>query len=730
MVSLNEISPSAQVPLVVDLDGTLIRTDLLWEYLGRLVRRNPCWIFPILFWWLRGRAFLKQQLARRVQLDPLALPYHKDFMRWLRAQKAGGRTIILATASDYHMAKPVADCVGLFDEVLASDGKTNLRRGNKLKALIAKYGERGFDYAGNSPDDLAVWSGAREAIVVNASRKVRAQAATITRIAETFPENYSRFINLQCFVNEVFVHSGYAIAAGAGLLLATAFPKHGLAGLAWLAPALMLLAASGKSRADAFRAGYVAGFAFWLASLYWLLLIPVTGYPILGWLALAAFLALFMGIWTWFTAPGPGRTANLGSWAGRTGWALAGAAAWVALEMFRARIFSGFPWSFLAASQYQLTPLIQISAITGVYGVSFVVVWASLSLFSAVRMIFQKPTTRLAWQAEIILPLLAVITLFIIGAGQLRQPATSGKSVRITLAQPSVPQTMIWDRRENANRFAGLLELSANALTNRTDLLIWPEAGVPEFDDVSYQAITNFAGGHHVSMIFNADEAVWADQPRNDKDFVVYNSAFLLQPDGHLASIYRKQNLVVFGEYIPLVKWLPFIKWFTPIEDGFAAGDHPGLFRIPALGINAVPLICFEDTFPHFVRLAVNTNTDFLVNLTNDGWFGTGDEQWQHAANAVFRAVENGVPLVRCCNNGLTCWIDAHGRIRQLFKDRTGSEYGPGAMSFELPLPLEKASPTFYNRHGDWFGWGCVAVTVLFAGRMIWRSKMNREGKN
>src|SRR6185369_5441083 len=116
-------------------------------------------------------------------------------------------------------------------------------------------------------------------------------------------------------------------------------------------------------------------------------------------------------------------------------------------------------------------------------------------------------------------------------------------------------------------------------------------------------------------------------------------------------------------------------------------------------------LICFEDTFGHLVRESVDDETDFLVNLTNNGWFGNSAAQWQHAASAAFRAVENGIPLLRCSNNGLTCWIDSRGRLRELFRDQTGSEYGVGFATWQIPLlaPEDKASRTFYNRHGDWF---------------------------
>ena len=120
-------------------------------------------------------------------------------------------------------------------------------------------------------------------------------------------------------------------------------------------------------------------------------------------------------------------------------------------------------------------------------------------------------------------------------------------------------------------------------------------------------------------------------------------------------------------------------------------------------------LICFEDVFPQLAREYVQDDTDFLVNLTNDGWFGKSAAQWQQAVTAVFRAVENGVPLVRCCNNGLTCWADATGRLREVFKDPAGDIYGPGFMAIEIPVG-GKREPTFYNRHGDWFGWGCLAL--------------------
>ncbi|MBU6409251.1 MAG: apolipoprotein N-acyltransferase [Verrucomicrobia bacterium] len=728
-------SPSArQVPLVVDLDGTLLKTDLVWEYLARQLRRNPFSLPAILFWWMRGRACLKRKLANRVQLDPSTLPYNEKFLAWLRQQKASGRALVLATAADLNMALPVADYAGIFDEVLASDGRINLRGRNKLAALTAKFGARGFDYAGNSRADLAVWQGARQAVVVNAGSGLVLRASKCCELGVTFRDDYNPLFIAGRFLNELIWRSGYLAAIVAGLLLAAAFPRGDIAGFAWIAPGLLVFAA-GRSGGGAFRAGYIGGMAFWLASLYWLLLIPAAGFPILGWLALCAYLALFPAVWLWLVAGQGPQFLDRASWSGRAAWAFCGAAAWVAVEMVRARLLGGFPWNFIGGSQFQMLPLIQIASVTGVYGVSFIVVWTSLSLLSAVEMMVRRPSLRTAWLAEVIVPFAVVGGIFAFGMVRLAGGAASAPTVRLALVQPSIPQTLIWDPGENARRFGQLLVLSQKALAGQPDVVVWPESAVPEFESsmANYMSVTNFARRHHVWMIFNADD--WLPDAADTNHYDVFNSAFLFGPNGDFARVYHKQKLVIFGEYIPLERWLPLIKWLTPITGSFSAGnegvqfvihpaqsdpppgvielDHSPVSEAAPRTVTVSPLICYEDTFPPLARKAVRARTDFLVNLTNDGWFGDSAEQWQHEANALFRAVENGVPLVRCCNNGVTCWIDAQGRVQRIFRDPAGTVYGPGAMTIEVPVrPHEQ---TFYNRHGDWFGWGCTAIAGLIA---------------
>jgi apolipoprotein N-acyltransferase len=751
------MADTSNVPLVVDLDGTLIRTDLMWESLASLLRRNPLALFLVLYWWSRGRARLKQELGRRVQVEVARLPFHQPFLDWLQQEKAAERRIVLATASDRLMVEPVVRHLGFFDEVLASDGKMNLRRDQKRQALVQRFGERGFDYAGNSPDDLTVWRSARTAIVVNAAPSVLRQAANCAELGPSFCTGYSSTATARRFLLELFWRSGYLAAMAAGLLLAFSFPSFGIAGFAWAVPAVMLAAAAGKSRADRFRVGYLCGLTFWLVSLYWLLLMPAPLYSVvLGWLALCAYIALYFGAWLALAGssarllpaspasdepgnapyPPPANAAGseFGTWAGRQCWALGGAAAWVALEMIRARLFGGFPWSFLGVSQYQLTPLVQLAAFTGVYGVSFLVVWFSLSLYSAGRMILQQPAKRQGWQVEIILPLLAVVACYTGGFFLMNRPASSEASLRVTAVQPSVPQTLIWSFEDDARRFHALLDLSQRALTNRTDLLIWPESAVPPVDEPTFLAIKQFARTNHLWLILNAEDVEAHPTVTN-----YFNAAFLVGPDGRWNAAYHKRELVIFGEYVPLANWLPFLKWLTPIQGGWTPGDRPVTFTFPrpkaaAKGIieisadprgeepsrvHCAPLICFEDTFPGAARDSAQADLDFFVNLTNDGWFGESAEQWQHMANAVFRAVENGVPLLRCANNGVTCLINANGRVREIFHDAQSSAYGRGALTTDIPLARAPAAtrPTFYNRCGDWFGWSCVGITLLALAR-------------
>jgi len=545
-----------------------------------------------------------------------------------------------------------------------------------------------------------------------------------------------------------FLRSRYFVATIAGLLWTAAFPKIGIAGFAWIVPGVMVASALGTRKGERFRIGYVAGLAHYLSMLYWLLLIPyrwmgIPFGPALGWLALSGFLALFPAAWVCLVTPTHSGLnikysilEGLGAvlprnWFLRLFWALLGAAAWVGMEMFVARVFGGFAWDLLGVSQFRMTPLIQISSVTGVYGLSFLIVWLSLSLTSAGVMVIKRPHGRSVWVGEVFLPTIVVAVLFNFGMRELRREPASARTIRLTLIQPSIPQELIWDQANDTRRFDELIQLSELALRNQTDCIIWPEAAVPRMllhDKETYESVTGLARRHQVWMIVGSDDA----EPRpgaaaGRPEYEFYNSSFLISPEGKVIERYKKRDLVMFGEYVPLRRWLPFLKYLTPIEEGgFTPGTKTVPFGLASLQVKTQVLICFEDIFPQLARENLRPDIDFLVNLTNDGWFGQGAAQWQQAATGLFRAVENHLPLVRCSNNGLTCWVDDRGVLRDVLADAQGTIYGKGFLPVELPLPAAGTlhAQTFYTRHGDWFGWDCSGVALLWLAVKIskcWR---------
>jgi 4-hydroxybenzoate polyprenyltransferase len=179
-------------PLCVDCDGTLLKTDLLFESIFALLKKSPLTLFFLPFWLLQGKVYLKQRLAERVNLDVTLLPYNDHLVNFLREAKSQGRKLVLVTASPRKFAQQIADHLELFDSLMATDKGRNLSGKNKRDSLVAAFGERGFEYAANGRIDLEVWGRARGAILVNARRSVQSKAAKITQVLEVFPTSRVR----------------------------------------------------------------------------------------------------------------------------------------------------------------------------------------------------------------------------------------------------------------------------------------------------------------------------------------------------------------------------------------------------------------------------------------------------------------------------------------------------------------------------------------------------------
>ena len=536
----------------------------------------------------------------------------------------------------------------------------------------------------------------------------------------------------------------YPVAVLAGLAGALAHPTPGWAGLAWIAPALLWFGACGLRGPEGFRYGYIAGLVHFLVLLRWMRHIPFPVGAYAGWVALSAYCALFPALWIRLGLRLNGDDAKTdrptGGWASwlfgakayaRDAWAVRAsrlmtlALGWVALEYLRSMLLSGFPWAPLGVSQWRQLPLIQLASVTGVYGVSFLVCWSSLALGGAFLSMGLRPESRWNWTAEARLPLM--VTLLVMGWGfwevmgyrRLERQANP-KTVRMSLVQPSVPQTLQWDPDEQGRTFTKIENLSRQALALEPEVLVWPE-GTFGLTETNYSRMVALIGKNGPDWILGADDSVTREAGTGDRPTVArYNAAFLRRGDGSMPPAYWKRRLVPFGEYVPLARWLPFLKWITPIGDGFDSGDRPWTFRFTG-GATAAPVICFEDVFPHGIRDHVQPGVDFILGITNDGWVAESAAQWQHTSSAVFRAVENGVALVRVCNNGITGWWDACGTPRDLLGYPDGNVYAPGVLLITVPMGLPR-SETPYHRHGDLFAQGSLALVAWRLLRTV-RSK-------
>jgi apolipoprotein N-acyltransferase len=283
---------------------------------------------------------------------------------------------------------------------------------------------------------------------------------------------------------------------------------------------------------------------------------------------------------------------------------------------------------------------------------------------------------------------------------QLTAAMQQAPTLRVALIQPNIG---MYEKRSGADREAQLdlqFGLSASTLDRRPDLIIWPESmypfGIPEhMQRLPWPAAPDTQRVHWlIGALAYAGKA---------PALQVFNSALLLAADGRILGRYDKQHLLAFGEYIPLQRYLPFLRHISPTIGNLTPGAG-GIVTLPN-GVSLGPLICYEDIVPHLARQAVRQGAQVLVNLTNDVWFGATRAPYQHRALAAFRAVENRVYLVRVTNTGLTSIIDALGREQVALPI-----FQADALVHTIqPLRL----PSLYTRFGDWFAQLCSAVALL-----------------
>lgn len=498
----------------------------------------------------------------------------------------------------------------------------------------------------------------------------------------------------------------FGAAALAGALAVLALPPiHAVPALFVALPVLLWLLDGVRSRRGAFVVGWAFGLGFFMAGLYWIanaLLIDAARF---GWLipfavgGLSAVLAVYIGLVT-----------LLVHWLDpRRGWprVLVFAAAWALMEMVRGWVLTGFPWNPLGTVWMPFDGIVQIAAWVGVFG---------LSLFTAkvAAMPAMLGWERGAWRA----PVAALAGLVLVGiAGTMRVPSGEGDvvdGVRLRLVQPNIPQSLKWSpelRVQNLRRYIEMSRLPA-ADGQAPTHVIWGETALPFALDGTQDPVRD--------VVAQALEGLEADDPavltgavritpQSEEPYQVWNSFVAIDAAGTLRATYDKSHLVPFGEYVPLRGILPIDK-ITPGSTDFSAGPGPSTVNLPGLP-PVSPLICYEVIFPGAVADRSNRPA-WMLNVTNDGWYGVSTGPYQHLATSRLRAVEEGLPLVRVANTGVSAIIDPYGRVlTRIGLDEAGVADGP------LPAALP---PTLFARAGNLAPLGLVVlsgVVAVAAGR-------------
>jgi apolipoprotein N-acyltransferase len=524
------------------------------------------------------------------------------------------------------------------------------------------------------------------------------------------------------------------LACASGLLSPLCFPNVDLGFLAWIVLVPLHLSLIGTSTRQAFWNGWTAGLIAFVGIVWWV----ITAMHVYGKMPLApsyavmVLLAGYLGLFVGLYAAGVSfmRTAC------RPWLILAAPSLWVALELVRTSLLSGFPWELLGYSQYRALTVIQIADVTAVYGLSFLIVMVNVALAEIMVWLVpmapaaaRTPRPRFPWMPALAAGLTAVLVLSY-GSMRLHQgPAASPeRTVNIRLVQANIDQAHKWDaayRRETLDRYERL----SKDTDSGSDLLIWPEAATPFLfeQETPYRAEVNaLVRSQGIPLLFGSPAIRFYESGLP----YLLNSAYLLAGDGRIAGRYDKQHLVPFGEYIPLKSSVLFFldKLVEGIGD-FEAGKEPTLLTIPpkvappdgampiptaAAGARFGVVICYEVIFPDLVRRFVDRGADFMVTITNDAWFGMSAAPAQHFSMAVFRAVENRTAIARAANTGISGFIDRDGRILEaspIFEER--------AMPGRLRIGNH---PTFYSKYGDVFAYGCAIIAAVFV-TIAWRRK-------
>ncbi|MDD5232541.1 MAG: apolipoprotein N-acyltransferase [Syntrophales bacterium] len=499
------------------------------------------------------------------------------------------------------------------------------------------------------------------------------------------------------------------LALLSGLLLFLSFPKFGSGIFAWIALVPLLRSLKGISPNAALAQGFTAGIVYNIGIVYWVTYV-IANYGDLPFYASVLAMVLLASALSCYVALFAAGTA----WMKKRGIPefLSAPVLWTGIEFAKGYLFTGFPWENLAYSQHAFPLFIQITDITGTYGLSFLIVLVNAAVLD---LLFSGATRRrvLAQTAVAVLLVAGTAVYGYIRQGEIDRIAAAGEERTVALIQGNIDQSIKWNPEFQEETLEIYRELSLAAIrTNPSpELIVWPETATPFFfqnEDQRQRRITD------ISIVGKSHLLLGSPSFRREGGMEnCQNSAFMVSPDGRITGRYDKVHLVPFGEYVPLRESCPILTKIVAGVGDFLPGS--GFNPLQMGPLRAGVLICYEAVFPDIGAAYARAGAQFFINITNDAWFGRTSAPYQHLTMAAFRAVENRRYLVRAANTGISAVIGPTGAIESasgLF-ERTVLKGRFRAMSVK----------TFYTEYGDVFAYACLAFIFVLGIRAIFFRK-------
>jgi apolipoprotein N-acyltransferase len=471
--------------------------------------------------------------------------------------------------------------------------------------------------------------------------------------------------------------------------------------LAWFALVPFLVSLWEKSLKQAFISGVLMGLPYFFGTQYWVYhsIHHYGGMPFLLSLAVVFLLSLYLSLFTGLFGLlfcCKIRSSSLPA-------LFLAPVFWTVLEFLRSYAFTGFPWSSLGYSQYRFLYVIQFADITGVYGVSFLILafnGALADLFITRKRRAHMPLFHLSpTAAGYLLLVVSFAAVVLYGHFRLNEGPLEGQEVTVSVVQGNIEQDLKWDPAYQGEVVGIYKALTLEGLVKNPSLVVWPETAVPfyfQYDKALTADLKRFQGGLGGPYLLFGSITVKGPK-------MLSNSAVLLDSGGELQHVYDKIHMVPFGEYVPLKRVLFFLTRLVEGVGDYVPGKTPKRAETPFGEFGT--LICYEIIFPGLTRKFFKDGGDFLVTITNDAWFGRTAGPYQHFSMAVLRAVENRKPVIRAANSGISGFIDSNGMVMsktRLF-DRT-------VLTENIMTDRRRS---FYSRFGDIFSYICMVATVL-----------------